>query len=252
MIFDTGIDVSRYQNQPITDAAGKIVGYKPLDYAKAKAQGIAFAAVRCTVGNYYIDPTFVMNYLGFVGQGLETYAYMVVAPKGNIGGLSIGAAQHIEKLEEAFALLPERPKTEVILDCEMDRGATVQYITALIEKIASLLQPASIIYTRKSWWDPYVLRSSRWKQYKLHVAHYGVSVPALPLDWDDWFIHQYSADGNGLGKQYGCYSASVDLNRRKVEVQPPPPPDVPERVKANIQVAVDSVQYVGEVYLTKI
>ena len=46
------------------------------------------------------------------------------------------------------------------------------------------------IYTRASFWNACVQRSTRWANYPLWVANYGVSTPALPLDWKYFTIWQ--------------------------------------------------------------
>jgi hypothetical protein len=59
----------------------------------------------------------------------------------------------------------------------------------------------------------------------------------LPRDWKDWYLHQYSADGNYKGSTYGVESAHVDLNRYRgsladlrkfcgLDAQPVPAPDL--------------------------
>lgn len=233
-----GIDVSRYQNAPITDKDENIIGYKPLDYQKAYDAGVRWAAVRATVGNYYIDPTFKMNFEGYANLGIETHAYMVVMPRVTDNGVKITAQQHVDKLHEAIRLLALdarlKAQTNYILDCEKSRGADKWEMTALIEEIISR-SVMPIIYTRAWWWDTNVLRSEEWQRNRLHVANYKVDEPLLPKDWDEWYAWQYSADGNGLGKQYGVASTSIDLNH----VQETAQPDIASRIRLTL----DGVTY---------
>ena len=39
--------------------------------------------------------------------------------------------------------------------------------------------------------------------------------PNSVIGWDDWDIWQFSAVGNGLGKEYGMHSNDIDLNIAK-------------------------------------
>lgn len=254
MAIDYGIDVSRYQNQPYTDPAGAINGYAPLDYKKAAGMGIKFAAVRATVGDNYIDPTFAQNYRGFYEQGLDVYPYLVVKPRNEVGQM-ISADGHLEAYTRAELQLKLKPRMPIVLDCEMTCGAGSAEITALIEAIIKRFDVPPIIYTRASWWDGRVKRSKKWASYKLWVAHYGTDNPTLPADWTEWYMHQYSADGNGLGKQYGCASHSVDLNRRKVsdcqDVTQPDELAIDDTLKAYIQLTIAGEVYTGDVYLFK-
>lgn len=50
--------------------------------------------------------------------------------------------------------------------------------------------------------------------YPLHVADYRPNQePELPTPWSDYLLHQFSADGNGLGPQYGVESDDIALSR---------------------------------------
>jgi len=94
------------------------------------------------------------------------------------------------------------------------------------------------IYTRASFWNLNVGVAGWEKNYRLWVAHYGTDTPAIPAAWYDWWLHQYSADGNGLGAEYGVISEDIDLNKLDVSPPAPPPPaaaPVPQlRVIANV------------------
>lgn len=71
------------------------------------------------------------------------------------------------------------------------------------------------IYTRASFWNPYVARNAWCNLHPLWVARYNsyISDPGVPLDWDMWHLWQWSADGNGEGSKYGAESNSIDKNR---------------------------------------
>jgi hypothetical protein len=249
--FELGIDVSRYQNEPILDKNEKIVDYKPLDYQKAKDKGVKFAIVRSTVGDYYIDPTFVMNFKGFEAVGIETSTFFVTAPRDSGLVRKITAERHVQKLFEAFALLGKTPTTPITMDNELVRGASSWEITALYEKLFSMLPSTTINYTRANWWNTNVRRSDNWKSRRLHVAHYMDDIynfdPDLPLDWPFYYIHQFSADKNGQGKKYGAASSDIDLNRRIIgEELPPSLPsseEFAEWVKKNVKVTIDGRIY---------
>lgn len=70
------------------------------------------------------------------------------------------------------------------------------------------------IYTRKTWWDRWMPKGLAWAYpLMLWVAQYGPPPPWIPAGWSGWKFWQYSADGNGLGRQYGMQSAAVDIDR---------------------------------------
>lgn len=76
-----------------------------------------------------------------------------------------------------------------------------------------------LIYTRASFWNPYVGNPSWASDHDLWIARYNGTLTGpwsdgnyKPVSWDDWVFWQYSADGNGLGRFYGAGSDDVDLN----------------------------------------
>ena len=62
--------------------------------------------------------------------------------------------------------------------------------------------------------------------YDLWLAQYSkdpritLAAPNVPQPWIDYRLWQCSADGNGLGKAYGVYSKSIDLNRESRNALP--------------------------------
>jgi len=226
MNYELGIDVS--SNQWLANSRGKIDFTKPPDFNKPGKLGAKFAIVRATIGNYRTDPCFIENYLGYQDAGLEMYIYFVAVPADRYGK-KITAAQHIEYLWKALLSLPtisrrspwEQPNP-IAIDCELHCNQTPQVISALIGQLAiaqpSIEDSCGMIYTSAWFWNKYVLRSTRWKNYKLWVANYTMrEQPTMPRDWKYWYIWQYSADRppNLLGKEFGVHSSSIDLNRRK-------------------------------------
>jgi len=74
-------------------------------------------------------------------------------------------------------------------------------------------------YTRASHFDRYIdakkIKAFLGEHCNLWVAHYTYSIdkkPTLPKNWKDYLIHQYSADENGMGAEYGVSSRSIDLD----------------------------------------
>lgn len=241
--YESGMDVSRYQNAPITGPNGQIIGYKPLNYAKAKLRGVVFAGVRATVGDYYKDPCFEMNYKGYQDVGIQPIPYLVAAPADGTGR-RITSTAHITWYNSLVEPLGIHGPAAV--DCELDRGQSIDTITALIDSLFGLL-PDPINYTRATWWDQYVRRAAHWAKIPLWIANYtNAAQPALPKDWQEWYIWQYSADGNFLGKDYGVASAHVDLNRR-IQTAPAPTPAPTPSADLPITVTIGGRSYSGYV-----
>jgi GH25 family lysozyme M1 (1,4-beta-N-acetylmuramidase) len=92
------------------------------------------------------------------------------------------------------------------------------------------------IYTRATFFNPYVAASPEWASYKLWIARYitGLDHPwgdadrvpyVKPRDWDTWHYWQWSADGNFRGAEFGASSAHIDINyKNEILSEPELPP----------------------------
>ena len=91
-----GIDVSKYQTDPIKG--------NTVDYHQCYQDGVKFAALRCTVGDYYADPYFAEFWEGFRAAGILVTPYIVVAPAWSpeYGDHPVSAMDHWEKFLSAF------------------------------------------------------------------------------------------------------------------------------------------------------
>ena len=210
MEFALGMDVSRYQT--LLDINNSVIG--PIDFSKAKNQGVKYVAVRATVGDYYTDYALNSNYDGSKLQGLFTTFYHVVRPDISIIG-------QINRFFDALAgRVGDLP---LVLDCEVSADQSPFTITNIIRgcvlEIADRDGRRPLIYTRQSWFDLNVNPDPDIKACDLWAARYisGLTSPWGDgyfkfRDWENWKIWQHSADGNGLGSLFGVKSASVDLD----------------------------------------
>lgn len=228
------LDVSRYQSMP--DGSGGFSEY--MDFEKAKSRGIEAVVIRCTVGNYYVDPCFE-TYWDLAGAaGLLRSAYHVVAPATSVayGNKIISAESQIAWFMAHFGY--RQPDFELVQDCELTRNQSPEIITNLIKKCIDLIEGYNhnnMIYTRGNWWQWNVRRRSYWQDYPLWIARYNSYIDhpwnddenTDPLDWTEWDLWQWSADGNNMGDFYGSAGEEdIDLNRVRdpnfFETQPPP------------------------------
>lgn len=207
-----GVDVSRWQGV--------------MDWRKAYAAGARFAFARACVGANP-DTLFAENAAGASSAGLQFGAYIVIHP-------SVTAAQHIATLER----VAENATLDfpVVLDCEINAAIPQAQYRKLIEDVARGLSGEFIIYTRASWWDVKIGRSSFLETAPLWVAHYGAQKPTLPRGWDEWQCWQWSADGNRRGAEFGAESQDIDLNWMTPEFfgSPPNPPEPPNALEKRV------------------
>ena len=75
------------------------------------------------------------------------------------------------------------------------------------------------LYSSSGFWNANVQAGRiNYEQRTLWVAHYHqnpkltLPAPLLPRDWPYWTLWQLSADDNGLGKEFGAQSYSIDLD----------------------------------------
>jgi GH25 family lysozyme M1 (1,4-beta-N-acetylmuramidase) len=74
-----GVDVSSFQHP---------TSKTPIDWAEVAADGIQFAAVKATEGNYYQNPWALQDLAGARAAGLSVIAYAFAIPNGNGGSTS--------------------------------------------------------------------------------------------------------------------------------------------------------------------
>lgn len=144
-------------------------------------------------------------------------------------------------------------KSPVCLDVEgqsftyVDKRHSTEGLMNLVRALKEEYRWYPTIYTRKTIWDDHITASILWDDCPLWVANYGVNKPAIPRDWRDWHIWQYSNTGNA--KEYGAPVKFIDLNHVKQEwinyyYWPPSTPPAPTvKVPDTLTATVDGKQY---------
>ena len=155
-----GIDVSRWQGE--------------INWKMVAAAGYRFAIVRATIGNYYTDPRFYVNWDGARAAGLLVSAYHVVIPD-RPADSQIG--RFFDVLGTSKADLP------LVLDFESSHNCSPDEITACardcLRIVAQRDERRPLVYTARWFWDAQVSDSSEWAGYDLWVASYGVDALVL-------------------------------------------------------------------------
>ncbi len=179
-----GIDVSHWQ--------GKI------NWKKVKT---AFAFLKATDGEKYVDPTFKTNWAGAQANNIPVGAYHFFDPAQDAGI----QAKHFC---EVYMAVPG-PKLPPVLDIEKTGGVSQSLILLKVRKWLDYVEQHTgqkpIIYTYSS----FAKRVRLWKHfsdYMLWIAHYRVKEPSI-AGWPDWGFWQY----NDKGKMSGI-AGNVDTN----------------------------------------
>ena len=181
MTYTPGVDASRYDNE--------------VDWRKVYAAGYRFAVLRATVGDYYTDPRFYVNWTSAKEAGLLVSAYHVIV-----------ATKYADKQIAWFANTMGDRKTDfpIVFDIERkdidSKKGNAANIRECISNLAKVDSRKPIIYTAKYYWQDYVEASTEWANYDLWVACYS-SKPYLPNSWTSWKIWQYAETGKvpGMG-----------------------------------------------------
>lgn len=236
-----GNDISTYQGEPI-------------DFHKMKAAGCQFLYIRVGVG-WNKDTRFEQNRRGAREAGIPWGTYWVPYPSNTTGAL----LQNYANMHGGdWGDLPP------CIDVETSGLGLALFIYWLnfteplwikhIGSDAPAIRQKLVFYTRASHFNGYT-NTLNYKQQlgqrtNLWVAHYTYSPekkPTLPRDsWTDYLIHQYSADENSLGANYGVKSRAIDMNYFNGSEQdflewsgvaagepsePPPPPETKQYVR---------------------
>jgi lysozyme len=196
-----GIDISRYQT--VSDW-------------NALAAKIKFVAIRATVGDYYTDAVFPSHWAGAGNAGVLKTAYHVIAPADTLITRKISAEAQMNLFFSAMGDI--EPDLPIVLDCELARNQTKDYITAItarcIELVHSRYGRMPIIYTRKTWFDYYTNPHPLFPLCDLFAARYSTTLTGpwsdgyyKFRDWQDWEFWQWSASGTLPG-----ISSPVDMD----------------------------------------
>jgi lysozyme len=215
-------DISRYQ--VVTDW-------------KALSTAIGGVFMRCTVGDYYTDTSFASHWSNAKNVGLPCAPYHVIAPADVAMTRKITAKAQMDLFFKAMD--GKSPDMPVVLDCELSRNQTKDYITALIAECIALASnhfgKRPIIYTRKTWFDYFTNPHPEFKTCDLFAARYATTLTGpwsdgyyKFRDWTEWKFWQWSDTGtlpgitgavdmdwfNGDAEDFKAYLGSKTLEQR--------------------------------------
>lgn len=174
---------------------------------KADAQDIRFAYVKASEGATVQDSTYSFNIQAATTIGLGTGAYhfysLTSSPENQ-------AANFIQQVGQNYPY-----KLPPMLDYEKDTNssnvaATIAALKTLLNLIQQQWGIRPIIYTSKNYWGQ-LNNPAGFDSYLLWLANYNTGLPALPGDWLEWAIWQYTESGTVQG-----INAAVDLNRYNI------------------------------------
>jgi GH25 family lysozyme M1 (1,4-beta-N-acetylmuramidase) len=183
-----GMDVSFYQGD--------------IDWAKVKADGIAFAFVRVSDGLANIDSKFSRNWNGARANGILRGAYQYFRP--NLDA----TAQARLFLDKVGTMAPD--DLPPVIDVEATGSQSAATIAAKVKIWIDIVSKATgktpIIYTGFYFWRDSVGNAS-FVNNPLWVAAYVTHCPDIPSVWPSWAFWQTTDKGAVAGIANG-----VDMN----------------------------------------
>ena len=135
-----------------------------------------------------------------------------------------GGRRQGEYVVERLVELNINPRLPVAIDVEqnLQNVSSAEFWYEISEFVKVLRDNGFFklaIYTRGLFWNANLGMIVDAAQLLLWIARYNswISHPwedcCKPFPWEEYWGWQWSADGNGLGDEYGCDSDSVDLNK---------------------------------------
>jgi lysozyme len=176
-----GVDVSHYDGT--------------IDWAMAKASGIAFAFMKATESTSFVDPTFATNWKDAGAQGIIRGPY-------HFFRASVDGVQQADYfLQNAGS--PGAGDFPLALDLETldsQPAATVaQRALDFLQHIQDKTGRTPVVYTSASFLSS-IGSPAGFAPYTLWVANWQVTCPKVPSPpWNDWVIWQHSSTGTVPG-----------------------------------------------------
>jgi GH25 family lysozyme M1 (1,4-beta-N-acetylmuramidase) len=209
-----GVDVASFQHPQNA----------PIDWQQVAGDGIQFAMVKATEGDYYTNHFALTDLAGAQATGLSAIAYAFAIPNGN-GSSSSPVTQADDLLSYLGASSPAVP---VVLDIEYDpyvstdhtnvcyglsTAAMVKWIAGFDSEVQAKTGRLPIIYTTQDWWQTCTGGSTAFGQTPIWPADYSTAgSPRLPAGWANWDFWQYTSLGTVTGINAAGHTDLDQLN----------------------------------------
>jgi len=184
-----GVDVSSYQGT--------------CDWVQFAAGGSTFAFIKATEGLHTVDSQFARNWATAKSAGLVRGAYHFFYPHLD----PVAQARHFAQIVDiAAGDLPP------VLDLEVSDSYKPAALASIVQTFLDAMERAKgaapIIYVSPGFWTGSMGDSKAFSKYPLWVAHWGVSSPSVPANWQDWAFWQSTPHGHVAG-----IGGEVDLDQ---------------------------------------
>ncbi|MGN6402925.1 GH25 family lysozyme [Sinomonas sp.] len=204
-----GVDVSAYQ---AAYSGGQWVD--TTDWVGQFNQGVRFAYVKASEGNYYTNQAFSQQYSNSRNAGMIRGAYHFAIPNWssgndqanyfvqNGGGWSSDGTTMPPVLDIEYNPYAGQTINGVYMGdiCySMAGSAMVNWVADFSNSMFSLTGRRPVIYTTADWWSRCTGNYGGFGNNPLWIAAYNQSGPPLPAGWQTFSIWQYSSGGPFVG-----------------------------------------------------
>ncbi|MDQ4503240.1 GH25 family lysozyme [Sinomonas sp. ASV322] len=202
----SGIDVSAYQASQSGSTWTDTTNWSSL-----ASQGVRFAYIKASEGNYYTNQAFSQQYGNSQNAGMIRGAYHFAIPN-----WSSGADQANYFVQNGGGWSPDGITLPPVLDIEynpyagkiingvnmgdtcysMNASQMAAWISDFSNTMLSLTGRRPAIYSTTDWWTRCTGNSSAFSANPLWIAAYNQSGPStLPASWTQFSVWQYSSTG---------------------------------------------------------
>jgi GH25 family lysozyme M1 (1,4-beta-N-acetylmuramidase) len=199
-----GVDVSSHQTS--------------VDWPSLAGDGVKWAYVKASEGNYYKSSAFDQQYTGSYKAGMIRGSYHFATPD-----VSSGADQAGYFVDHGGAWSKDGKTLPGVLDIEwnpygdscygLSHAKMVDWIGSFLKTYKSRTGRDAVIYTATSWWKACTGNYSGFARTNpLWIARYDSGPGELPAGWDYQTIWQYTSTGPAVG-DHDRFNGS--LNRLK-------------------------------------
>lgn len=190
-----GVDVSEHQGS--------------IDWGAVRGDGMRFAIVKATEGQDFRDRSFTAGRLNAIKKaGIVPGVYHFLRPRSDRPG-STEATWFTQVISQAGYGRGFLPPVADIETTTLSPGGTCKYLKSFLGRVKKNTGVKPIVYTYPSFASEYLAGCKALEDYKLWIAHYGVSKPTIPQPWGDGYtIWQFTSTGSAKG-----ITGSVDVNK---------------------------------------
>ena len=201
-----------------------------VNFVKMKLAGALYVIIRAgscnsVTGDCYYDYCVATNAEGAEDAELRKGFYWFYREFG---------IEHARKQARFFWNSISEWTIEEFLACDAELGdiilGNVYAFMVELQRVSRLPDEKLAIYSRALLWNALKGDHSRFKRFLCWVARYTSKLhpwndwPAGKMyPWDEPDYHQYSADGNRRGREFGVESYDIDLNRKFLYGEEPDP-----------------------------